>query len=113
MEIAINDAGTTAIVTLAGKLDILGADVVAMPLAMLSGAKQGLIIDMAGVTFLASIGIRHLVSATKVLARKGGQLVLLNPTDVVTDVIATSGLTDLLKISRSENEARAALGIAP
>jgi anti-sigma B factor antagonist len=101
MQIVIDDTGTTATVVLNGRLDIAGADVVALPLATLSGAKEALIIDMAGVTFIASIGLRHLVSAAKAVGRRGGRLVLLNPNDVVSEVIVTSGLGDLLPIERA------------
>ena len=98
MQIAINDAGSTATVTLTGRLDISGADVVALPLATLSGSKNNLVIDMAGVTFVASIGLRHLVSAAKAVGRRGGRLVLLNPNAAVAEVVTTSGLGELLHI---------------
>ena len=63
----VDDSGTTAKVILSGKLDIAGADAIALPLATLAGGKSGLVVDMAAVSFLASIGIRHLVSASKAL----------------------------------------------
>ena len=100
MQIEINDAGSTATVTMVGRLDIAGAETVALPLATLSGSKNGLTINMAGVTFIASIGLRHLVSAAKAVRRRGGRLVLLNPHAAVAEVIATSGLADLLQIER-------------
>jgi anti-anti-sigma factor len=100
MQIEIKDAGATANVTMIGRLDIAGAEVVALPLATLAGSKTGLVVNMAGVTFIASIGLRHLVSAAQKVARRGGRVVLLNPTEAVTDVITTSGLTDLLFIER-------------
>jgi anti-anti-sigma factor len=102
MQIAINDAGTTATVTLTGRLDIMGAEAVALPLATLSGSKNALFVDMAGVSFIASIGLRHLVAAAKAVGRRGGRLVLLNPNAAVAEVITTSGLTDLLKIERGD-----------
>lgn len=98
MEIAINDAGSTATIKLKGRLDILGAETIDLPLATLSGSKDGILIDMAEVTFIASIGLRHLVSASKAVHRHGGQLVLLNPTEAVAEVIAASGLTEFLPI---------------
>ena len=98
MQIVINDAGSSATVVLNGRLDISGADVVALPLATLSGAKQSLVIDMAGVTFVASIGLRHLVMAAKAVGRRGGSLVLINPNAAVVEIITTSGLTDILRI---------------
>lgn len=108
MQIAIDDAGSIATVRLSGRLDISGADVIAMPLATLSGSKAGLVVDLSEVTALASIGIRHLISAAKVLARRGGRLVLLNPNNTVADILATTGVSDFLHIAHSESEARAA-----
>lgn len=111
MQITIsNEAGTTAKVGLAGKLDIAGAEVIALPLATLAGGKKGLVVDLSGVTFLASIGIRHLVLATNALARKGGKLVLLNPTDPVKEVLVTSGVTDLMPIVATESAAYELIG---
>lgn len=100
MQIAIHDDGIAATVTMIGRLDISGAEVVALPLATLSGSKSALFVDMAGVTFIASIGLRHLVSAAKAVGRRGGRLIVLNPTAAVTEVITTSGLAGLLQIER-------------
>jgi anti-anti-sigma factor len=110
MEIVTSqDQGATAHVVLKGRLDIVGAEVIALPLATLAGSKQGLILDMSGVSFVASIGLRHLVQTAKALSRRGGRLVLLNPSEMVAEVLTTSGLTDLLPIVRSDAEAAAAL----
>jgi stage II sporulation protein AA (anti-sigma F factor antagonist) len=110
MEIVTSeDRGATARVVLTGRLDIVGAEVIALPLATLAGAKQNLILDMSGVSFLASIAIQHLVSAAKAVSRRGGRLVLLNPTKLVEEVLATSGLTGMLPIARSDSEADAAI----
>ena len=108
MQVVIDDTGSIATLKLSGKLDISGAEAIAMPLATLSGAKSGLVIDLSEVTSLASIGIRHLISAAKVLARRGGRLILLNPSNSVTDVLAAAGVSQFLHIARSESEARAA-----
>jgi anti-anti-sigma factor len=110
MQITIVDvADNTARVALNGKLDISGAEKIALPLATLAGGKSGVLLDMTEVTFLASIGIRHLVMASKALARRGGRLVLLNPNPLVTDVLTTSGVVELMAIARSDAEAAAAL----
>jgi anti-anti-sigma factor len=98
MQMQINDAGSTATIVMVGRLDIPGAEAVALPLATLSGSKNELIIDMAGVTFIASIGLRHLVTAAKVVQRRGGRLILLNPAAAIAEVIRTSGLMEYLPI---------------
>ena len=110
MEISISDFGANAKkVTLVGRLDIAGADKVGLPLATVAGTRHDLVIDMAGVDFIASIGIRHLVMAAKAVARGAGRLVLLDPNPMVTEVLQVSGLERILPIVRSEDEARAAL----
>ena len=101
MEIAINDTGSTATVKLIGRLDLSGAESIDLLLATLSGSKNGILIDMAEVTFIASLGLRHLVSAAKAIRRRGGRLMLLNPTVEVVDVIMASGLTEFLPIERN------------
>jgi anti-anti-sigma factor len=98
MQIAIQDEGSAATVTMTGRLDIAGSEVVALPLATLSGSKSMLFMDMAGVTFVASLGLRQLVSVAKTMGRRGGRLVLLNPSAVITEVIELSGLSNLLSI---------------
>lgn len=98
MQIAIDDAGSAATMVLNGRLDISGADVVALPLATLSGSKDKLTIDMTGVTFVASIGLRHLVAAAKAINRRGGTMIVANPTPAVLEIITTSGLGDILNV---------------
>lgn len=78
----------------------MGAESIDLPLATLSGSKNKILVDMVGVTFIASIGLRHLVTAAKAVQRRGGRLILLNPSAVVTEVITASGLTELLPIER-------------
>jgi anti-sigma B factor antagonist len=110
MEITISEFGGGGTrVTLVGKLDIAGAETIGLPLATVAGTKTNIVVDMMKVDFIASIGIRHLVMAAKAVARGSGKLVLLDPTPLVTDVLVTSGLDDLLPIVRSEDEARAML----
>ena len=111
MEITVcefGDGGKKII--LVGKLDIAGAEKVELPLATISGLKNNnIVVDMVGVDFIASIGIRHLVLAAKAVARGSRKLVLLDPNPLVTEVLVTAGLNDFLPIVRSEGEALAAL----
>ncbi len=109
MQITVTDLdAATKRVTLVGKLDIVGAEAIGLPLAAAAGSRANIIVDMAGVDFIASIGIRHLVMAAKAVARGAGKLVLLSPTPMVAEVLTVSGLGQLLPMVRSEDEARAA-----
>jgi anti-anti-sigma factor len=110
MQITVSDFGhEIKRVVLVGKLDIAGAQKIELPMATVSGSKCNVIIDMIGVDFIASIGLRHLVIAAKTVARNSRKLVLLSPNTLVTEVLTTSGLQDMLPIVRSEHEAQAIL----
>jgi anti-anti-sigma factor len=109
MEIIVSDFGTIAKrVTLDGKLDIAGAEQLELPLAAVAGTKRNIVVDMASVDFISSLGIRHLVLAAKTVGRSSCRLILLDPKPDVTEALVTAGLTDLLPIVRSEDDARAA-----
>src|SRR3954462_13591321 len=113
MQVTIGEFGDVGKrVVLLGKLDIAGAQTIEQPMATLSGSSCNVVVDMIGVDFIASIGIRHLVLAAKALARSSCKLVLLGPNPLVTAVLVTTGLQDLLPIVRSADEARAVLAPA-
>ena len=98
MEFTISEFGQIGTrVALVGKLDIAGAEKIGLPLASIAGSRANIVVDMVGVDFIASIGIRQLVMAAKTVARGAGKLVLLDPNPRVTEVIVTSGLEDLCR----------------
>lgn len=112
MQITVSEFGDAAKkLVLIGKLDIAGAEKIGLPLATIAGSKTNIVVDMVGVDFIASIGIRHLVMAAKTVARGSCRLILLDPNPMVTEVLVTAGLSDFLPIVRSEDEARAAFTV--
>src|SRR5262249_25783173 len=59
MQITVSDLdGSIKKVTLIGKLDIAGAGVIETPMAAVAGTRGNVLVDMTGVDFIASIGIR-------------------------------------------------------
>ena len=108
MQMIVSDFGDAAKkVTLVGKLDIDGAQKIEVPLAALAGSRSDIVIDMTAVDFISSIGIRHLVMASKAVTRGTGKLVLLHPSAMVAEVLITSRLEEILPIVRSDDEALA------
>src|SRR5262245_46104751 len=113
MEVAVSDFGDTAKrIALTGKLDIAGAEKLELTLAALAGTRTNIVVDMGGVDFIASIGMRHLVMAAKAVGRASCKLVLLDPTPAVTEALLIAGLNDIMPIVHSEEEARAAFAAA-
>jgi anti-anti-sigma factor len=110
MEITISDFGDLGKrVTLVGRLDIPGAGKIDVPLKELADSKTNIVVDMSGVDFIASLGMRSLVVASKTLVRNARTLVLLNPTPLVADALTKAGLQTLLPMVHSETEAQALL----
>jgi stage II sporulation protein AA (anti-sigma F factor antagonist) len=109
MQVTIHEFGAGGKkVVLVGSLDIAGAREVEAPLAAAAGSKCDIVIDLIGVDFVASVGLRQLVIAAKTVGRSGRKLVLLGANPMVTEIMLTSGLQDLLPIVWSEDQARIA-----
>ena len=64
-------APNVAKVHLAGRMDVHGADKIDLHFNAIAGSHRSLIVDLAGVDFLSSIGIRVLVLGAKTLQRRG------------------------------------------
>ena len=63
-------------------------------------------VDMSGVDFMASLGIRMLLSCAKSLHSHQAKLVLLSPQPLVASVLDSMGLDDILLVANDEAEAR-------
>lgn len=96
------------LITLTGRLDIAGASQVELRFTALTSGHKSVVVDMAGVEFMASMGLRMLIMAARSVASKGGRLVLWRPSELVASVITTAGVDSLLPMldDRAEAEAR-------
>ncbi len=85
------------LVKLVGRLDIQGTNEIdnAFTFAV-SSSKSPTLIDMSEVEFLASIGMRMLISSARVVSRRGGKFALLKPTPLVREALVTAGFEELL-----------------
>jgi anti-sigma B factor antagonist len=98
-------------ISITGRLDVAGTDTVATQLAALAAAKNSVVVDLTSVQFLASIGIRALISTAKEVQQRGGKMVLVvaGGSSVVMSLEAT-GVNELIPVFRSAADAeRAAL----
>lgn len=87
------------LIKLIGILDHQGVDAIEAKFAGYStGDKSKVLVDLAEVEFLTSIGIRLLVTTAKSVANRGGKLVVLNPNESVRDVLEMTGILDIIPI---------------
>ena len=97
MQVEELDGGITS-VAMRGRFDTKGAESVDLPFSVIAGSKKAVVIDLSEVDFLASLGIRVLVTSAKAIARKGGKLVIVVPEGNVLTVLQTAGLESLIPI---------------
>lgn len=97
-------------IVLTGRLDIVGASAIDVKFAgHCSGENARVLVDLSGVDFMASIGIRLLTSNAKSLLSRGGKMVLLNPTPDVRDVLEVTGIPAIIPLYDSLESAQAVL----
>jgi anti-sigma B factor antagonist len=88
-----------SLIKLGGRLDIIGTGEIETKFTgYCSGEKVRVIVDLSGVDFLASIGIRLLTLTAKSVANRGGKMVILNPIPEVQDVLEITGIPAIIPI---------------
>ena len=96
-------------VVLRGRLDTAGAGAIDLRFNVIAGARRAVIVDLSGVDFLASLGIRLLVMGAKAIKNKGGKLAILSPDDNVFGVLKTAGIDQIMPIFFDRDAAIAAV----
>ena len=95
-------------IMLDGRLDAAGAQAAEAEFNAAVAAGPNVIIDLGRVPFIASVGIRLLVTATQTQAKLGGKMVLMNADEVTRKVLKTTGIDQLVPVCSGFNEALAA-----
>lgn len=111
MAITYEDVGESfRRIALSGRLDGRGTEEIAAKFAALvTAASHRVVVDLTETSFLASIGIRALVSGAKALQQSGGRMVLFvggNP--AVTKTLEATGIDALIPMYADGAEAEKA-----
>jgi anti-sigma B factor antagonist len=93
------------VVALHGELDIADAADVAAALAAEAAGRTGIIVDLAGLTFIDCSGVRALALARARARHEGCVLMLAAPRPVVLRVIVLTGLIDIGDVCASIGDA--------
>ena len=111
MELLIEQlSGTVTKASPVGRWDVAGAAVIDVRLSALAGSGRSLIIDLAQVNFLSSMGIRSIVVSAKALTLRGAKLVLMSPDQNVELVLTSTGIDTLIPICRGVDAALTEIG---
>ncbi|HTO79965.1 MAG TPA: STAS domain-containing protein [Methylocystis sp.] len=112
MELTTTDIGNDITkISLAGRLDIDGALKIDGPFMDMVKAKKFVAVDLSAVSFLASLGMRTLVSGAKASWANSGKLVLLKPQENVEKVLRAAAIDTIIPIVRDMSEAERVFGL--
>lgn len=110
MNMAIDDSGDVAVARLIGRLDTAGVGAIELAFtARLVPEPRPVLIDLTGLDFIASLGVRLLITTARSRARRGAALVMYGAGDTVTDIITTMGLDEIIPLLPDSAAARAAV----
>jgi stage II sporulation protein AA (anti-sigma F factor antagonist) len=111
LELLEGESAHLSYVKLSGRLDTFGVDRVETRFNAVTVARgRDAVIDLVGVSFITSMGIRMLVAAANALRLRGRRLVLLNPQGVVDDYLRATDLYAVIPMARTRDEAERLCG---
>jgi anti-anti-sigma factor len=111
MEISTRYEGATPVLVLSGRLNQATADALhSAAMEAVDQAEKGLIIDMGGVDFIASVGIRALIRPSQSLAMKGGKLAIANLSPKMSEFFSLTGLDQTFSVFETVADAAAGIG---
>ncbi|MBQ9325445.1 MAG: STAS domain-containing protein [Clostridia bacterium] len=90
--------GNELTVALEGRLDTMTAPELEAELKNSMDAAQSLVLDFAKLEYISSAGLRVLLSAHKVMARKDG-MKIIHVNEIVSEVFEVTGFADILNIA--------------
>jgi anti-anti-sigma factor len=100
-------------VGLRGRMDIAGVEAAAMEFTSLTAVEaRRVILDLSGVDFLASIGVRAILQNARALKLRGGAMALCGAPPLVAQVLESAGVGNVITVSPDLASARAALAAA-
>ena len=109
LDILLSDASLTHI-ALSGRLDLKGVGQIRDQFVFNTTTRSvPALVDLSGVSFIASLGMGMLVEAAKALKNKGVSLVLLRPSQMVREALEMAGIHNVVSIAGDDTEARTML----
>ncbi len=87
------------LVRMSGRLDYAGVEAINPRFSALAASNAPrMIVDLSDVSFLASIGIRSLLTNSRTLKSRGGSMALLKPQPMVEQVLKLTGLGTMIPV---------------
>jgi anti-anti-sigma factor len=96
LQAEVRTSGDHVVVALNDEIDISNADLLPATVAAAVDGDKAVLIDLSGVTFLDSSGLRAILVCEDSLAHEGISVKVVNPSDQSRRIFEICGLTHLL-----------------
>ena len=110
MEIEFETVDGITVVTLFGELDSRTAPIVQEKLLDLPSPEARVLLEMSGVGYISSAGLRALLMLYRRMANSDGRVALVGLTESIRDVMTVTGFLDFFAAYETLEEGVAALG---
>lgn len=111
MDMRLDERDEATVARLSGRLDTAGVAAIELPFtAQLVAAAKPVLIDLTQVDFIASLGLRLLITTARARDRQGRRMALFGASAEVADILETSGVDEIIAVAPDEEAARAAIG---
>jgi anti-anti-sigma factor len=106
MDISTTESNGVSVVVVKGQVDSATSSQLESTLkSLLENDKTRIVLDLQGVEYMSSMGLRVLVSTMKTLQESDGGLRLCNISKSVSGLLLTVGMLDMFSIYENQDEA--------
>lgn len=106
LDIRISDTNQVAVVEAQGRIDSNTAHELGSALShVIDSGHSQIVLDIAGVDYMSSAGLRELVAALKKVRNENGDMRIAQVTERVYEVLELSGLHTIFRLYDSRAEA--------
>lgn len=99
LEIKSSELKRVQLLEVSGRVDSLSADELREALqTSIDHGYNKLVLELNGVEYMSSAGLREMVSALKTVKKSGGDIRLANPSEKVKEVLELAGLHTIFQV---------------
>ncbi len=91
-------------IDLAGNLDAKTVPEVQEQMLSISMERGRIVLDISGVEYVSSAGLRMLLLLYRQLKAKGGKIILVGVSEEITDVMSNTGLLNFFQVAGTAEE---------
>ncbi len=99
MDVTTKEYKRCSMVSVSGRVDSNTAPTFEQELKdVIEGGQRNIVLELSGVGFMSSAGLRGMVASLKACKKGGGDLFVADPSDRVSEVLKLAGLLSLFSV---------------